>query len=337
MHILTQNFDHKALFSLSGCFDFMSDGFKGFWLKKQQKRDFSWYFDQANSRRDCVTPHIWPRRNMKPENLKIFFVLSLEWLGLENSCLYRHVTKLQQTILTLNWPYGRERVMKEGVFLVVKTLTGILKIWGIWFNFYGCFLRGCKEFQAFCKIRKTSGVFKICSTLAFSRKFSQKSVLLYPWFLTFLSILCFFTPLCRSCMLCWSGFYFVFAKKSDFFTLWEMRKSEKISVFWRNKEISYQQGEFLSPGQGTSLVVKSGILYKNRSPKIAISFLRVWRHKKRFAVISTSFFHTFWPFLALLTRVLSILWPGWNPLSFLPPDKKSPQGMHKGYTSVKNW
>ena len=31
-------------------------------------------------------------------------------------------------------------------------------------------------------------------------------------------------------------------------------------------------------------------------------------------------FRTFWPFLALLTRVLSIMWP----LSFLPPDKKLP-------------
>ena len=38
-------------------------------------------------------------------------------------------------------------------------------------------------------------------------------------------------------------------------------------------------------------------------------FLRVWRHKN----VSQSFrrvFRTFWPFFALLTRVLSILWPG---------------------------
>ena len=57
-------------------------------------------------------------------------------------------------------------------------------------------------------------------------------------------------------------------------------------------------------------------------------FLRVWHHKKFFAIILTLFFfffvRTFWPFLALSTRVLSILWPGWYPLSVLPPDKKSP-------------
>ena len=61
---------------------------------------------------------------------------------------------------------------------------------------------------------------------AFSRKFSQKSVLLYPWFLAFLSVLCFFAPLCRSGMLCWSGFYLVFPKRAIFshYGKWESPK-----------------------------------------------------------------------------------------------------------------
>ena len=66
---------------------------------------------------------------------------------------------------------------------------------------------------------------------AFSRKFSQKSVLLYPWFLAFLSILrffCTFVPFRYALLI---GILFCFCEKSDFFDLWEMRMSEKISVF----------------------------------------------------------------------------------------------------------
>ena len=79
----------------------------------------------------------------------------------------------------------------------------------------------------------------------------------------------------------------------------------------------------LSPGQGSSLVMKSWALYKNRNPKIAMSFFAILTSQKTFRSHFDEVFRTFWSFLALLTRVLSILWPGWNPLSFLPSDKKS--------------
>ena len=62
-----------------------------------------------------------------------------------------------------------------------------------------------------------------------------------PRFLAFLSILCFFAPMCRLNMLCRSGFYFVFAKSAISHVMGN-EKVRKNIVFSRNKEIFDQQG-----------------------------------------------------------------------------------------------
>ena len=71
-------------------------------------------------------------------------------------------------------------------------------------------------------------------------------------------------------------------------------------------------GEFLSTGRRPSLVMKSGILLKNWNPKIITSLFACvtsWLTRECHFRI---FFRTFWPFLALLTRVLHISRPGWS-------------------------
>ena len=83
-------------------------------------------------------------------------------------------------------------------------------------------------------------------------------------------------------------------------------------------------GEFLSTGQRTSLVMKSGILLKNWNPKTTVSlfpYVTSWLTWTRHFRI---FFRTFWPFLALLTCVLYVLRPGWNQANSSPPEKNSP-------------
>ena len=80
------------------------------------------------------------------------------------------------------------------------------------------------------------------SKWAFSRKFSQESVLLYLWFLAFLSILCFFA-LCavQVCFVDRDSILF-FAKRAIFSHYGKWESPKKYLFFWRNKEISYQQG-----------------------------------------------------------------------------------------------
>ena len=100
-----------------------------------------------------------------------------------------------------------------------------------------------------------------------------------------------------------------------------------------NFEVKKKNGEFLSPWSGYQPgAVKSGILCKNRNRKIAMSFFAsLTSCEKTFRNDFDVFFRTFWPLLALLTRVfVNFETRLKSRLSFLPPDKKSPNARREG-------
>ena len=76
----------------------------------------------------------------------------------------------------------------------------------------------------------------------FRDNFPKKVLFCTPWFLAFLSILCFLHLCAVQGMLCWSRFYFVFAKRAIFSHYGKWESPKKYRFFWRNKEISDQQG-----------------------------------------------------------------------------------------------